>query len=151
MRLRPVEQGDLPVLYGHQCDPLSNEMAVSNPRDADAFNAHWTKIIADPAVVVRAVVADGRMVGYVSCFKADETHYVGYWIDRDHWGRGIAKQALALLLEEVTTRPLYARVARSNVASLRVLERCGFSVVRFETCEATERHPACEEAIMILT
>ena len=40
---------------------------------------------------------------------------VGYWIGRRDWGRGIATRALALFLERVTTRPLYAFVAVNNV------------------------------------
>jgi len=33
------------------------------------------------------------------------------------------------ILSEVPERPLHARVAEHNVASLRVLAKCGFSVV----------------------
>jgi RimJ/RimL family protein N-acetyltransferase len=41
---------------------------------------------------------------------------------------GIATRALAAYLEVERVRPLYARVAQHNVASIRVLEKCGFVV-----------------------
>lgn len=150
VRLRSVEPGDLPALYVHQADSIANQMAVTHPRSAEAFHEHWTKIINDPAVIARAILADGEMVGYVSRFCIEDTAYVGYWIARNHWGRGIVSRALALLLEESPSRPLFARVARSNTASLRVLEKCGFAIVRYEDSPATERYPSCEEAILVL-
>jgi RimJ/RimL family protein N-acetyltransferase len=57
---------------------------------------------------------------------------------------------MALLLEQVSTRPLHARIARTNAASLRVLEKCGFQITGYEQTPATERYPACEEAILVL-
>ena len=42
------------------------------------------------------------------------------------------------LLDEVTTRPLHAWVATSNVGSIRVLEKCGF-VVKERRAEHDEK------------
>ena len=86
----------------------------------------------------------------VSCFWRDGQANVGYWISREHWGKGIASRALELLLLEVATRPLYAHVATSNGASLRVLQKCGFVVERVRHSPATDRYPACEEAVLVL-
>ena len=46
--------------------------------------------------------------------------------------RGIATQVLALFLECVTERPVYAYVAKHNIGSLRVLEKCGFKLIEEE-------------------
>ena len=75
---------------------------------------------------------------------------IGYWIAKEHWGRGIASRALELLLQEVPRRPLVARVARHNGASLRVLERCGFRVMGCRESPASERYRACEEVLLRL-
>ena len=53
---------------------------------------------------------------------------VGYWIGKKYWGRGVATRALAAFLRLEARRPLYANVARHNVASIRVLENCGIRV-----------------------
>ena len=128
VRLRDVEPADLPVLYEHQRDPVANEMAAFPAREREAFMAHWERILADPAVVARAIVADGRLAGNVVSFERDGRREVGYWIARELWGAGIATAALAGFLRVETRRPLYAGVARANAGSLRVLEKCGFAV-----------------------
>jgi hypothetical protein len=115
---------------------------VANARDPAAFTTHWERAMVDPAVTTRAILADGVLVGNVASFVMEGLPSVGYWIAREHWSRGIATRALALLLAEVPTRPLYARAARSNVGSVRVLERCGFVITGYEQSVGTERFPA---------
>src|SRR4029453_1988037 len=73
-----------------------------------------------------------------------------YWIGREFWGRGIATQALAVLLSAVKTRPLYARAAKDNVASLRVLEKCGFTIAGYERGFANARGEEVEEVVLEL-
>ena len=151
VQLRDVEPEDLPTLFQHQLDLEANRMAVANARDERAFNEHWAEILGDPTVVAKAILVDGCVVGDINCFKLDGQDAVGYWIAREHWGRGIATRALVLLLEELPTRPLHARVARTNVASLRVLEHCGFVVTGYQLTPASDRFPECEEAFLVLT
>lgn len=55
------------------------------------------------------------------------------------------------MLEEVATRPLFARVATHNVASQRVLERNGFVESSRRHCPATERSVAREMVTLTLT
>lgn len=150
VRLRPVEADDLPRMYDLQLDPESNRMAVTIPRTREAFDSHWGKTLNDPKNTTRAILYDGAFVGSVSCFPVDGEDHVGYWIDRAFWGRGIASRALQLLLQEVTSRPLIATVATSNGASLRVLQKCGFVVESVRHSPATDRYPACEEAVLVL-
>jgi RimJ/RimL family protein N-acetyltransferase len=150
VQLRPLQPGDLPHLYEMQLDPESNRMAVTIARTKEAFDAHWAQALGDPANTARAVLLDGRMVGYVSCFPMDGEDHVGYWIDRACWGRGIASRALHLLLEEVAKRPLVATAATGNGASLRVLQKCGFVIEEVRHSPASERYPACEEAVLVL-
>ena len=54
---------------------------------------------------------------------------IGYWIDRAFWGRGIATEALSAFLRLEQTRPLHAGVAKHNAASIRVLQKCGFTLL----------------------
>jgi RimJ/RimL family protein N-acetyltransferase len=124
--LRAVESGDLPEFFEQQRDPESVRMAAFPSRTREAFDAHWAKILADPTLVKRTIVADGEVVGNVVAFGRDGVREVGYWIARKHWGKGIATRALRALLEEISERPLHARVALHNVGSQKVLERCGF-------------------------
>ena len=63
-------------------------------------------------------------------------------------GRGIASRALELLLDLVPARPLYARAASDNAASLRVLEKAGFQVIGTENSFAPARQATIEETIL---
>jgi RimJ/RimL family protein N-acetyltransferase len=122
-----VVEADLPVFFAHQRDPEATQMAAFPSRERDAFMAHWDRITADPSVETRTIVAGGDVVGNLVAFERDGRREVGYWIGREHWGRGIATKALAAFLEEVEERPLYAYVVRHNAGSIRVLEKCGFT------------------------
>lgn len=154
--LRPVTRDDLAVLYEHETDPESGRLAGVKPRDRDAFIAHWERVIADEQVIERAILVDGVLAGRVACFTppasagatgdraftGDETWLLGYWIGREHWGRGVASAGVGLFLAEIDRRPLLARVLATNAASIRILERHGF-VRTAETEEpATERYTA---------
>lgn len=128
MWLRGVTEDDLPIFFEHQRDPEANRMAAFPPRDRDAFMAHWTTILRDASVVTRTVLLDGEVAGNVVVFDFEDRREVGYWIGRVFWGKGVATSALRAFLAEVTERPLYAGVAEHNIASIRVLEKCGFTI-----------------------
>ncbi len=149
-RLRPVQASDLPLMFELQNDPESNRMAVTIPRNREAFDSHWAKSWNDPKNTTRAILVGDQFVGYISCYLQDGTDEVGYWIDRAFWGMGIASRALQLLLQEVTQRPLVATIATSNGASLRILQKCGFVVERVCLSPASERYPECEVADLVL-
>jgi RimJ/RimL family protein N-acetyltransferase len=150
VRLRPVLPADLPRLYELQLDPESNRLAVTNPRTAEVFDAHWAKALGDPGNISRAILSDGELVGAISCFPMDGDDHVGYWVDRAYWGQGIASRALRLLLWEVSRRPLTATAATTNVASIKVLLKCGFEIERVRHSPATDRYPECDETVLRL-
>ncbi len=93
-------------------------LALTHPRSADAFDAHWESIFGDSSVVVRGIVVGRVLAGCISCFKSDGHDSIGYWIGKEFWGKGVATRALELLLVEVSIRPLHARVAVTNGASI---------------------------------
>jgi RimJ/RimL family protein N-acetyltransferase len=126
--LRDVVDDDLPILFEHQRDPEAARMAAFPSRDHDAFLAHWAKCRADATAVLKAIVRRDAVLGSIVSWEQEGERKVGYWIGREHWGHGIATAALAQLLAIVTSRPLHAYVAASNVGSIRVLEKCGFTV-----------------------
>jgi RimJ/RimL family protein N-acetyltransferase len=128
VELRDVIEADLPVFFEQQLDPDAVRMAAFPSRDRDAFTAHWGRILADETVIKKAVLLDGRVAGNVVCWQQDGDRLVGYWIGKEYWGKGVATRALSEFLGHVKTRPLYARVAKHNVASIRVLEKSGFIV-----------------------
>ncbi len=151
VRLRKLTRKDLPQIYAFEQELEGHQMAVVIPRSPEAFESNWTNILQDETVTALGIVFNERLAGHISCFQHNSQNTVGYWIGREYWGQGIATRALQLFLDMVPIRPLYAHVATSNAASVRVLEKCGFNVIRHEWSEATERFPECEETILELT
>lgn len=141
VRLRAVEDQDLDVFFDHQVDPLAVEMAAFPARDRDRFAAHWARLRADDTLVVRTIVADGLVAGNIGSWPERGRQLLGYWVGRQWWGRGVATQALTLLVHEVPIRPLYAHVAEHNVGSVRVLEKCGFRRDRVHEAKAPAPAP----------
>ncbi|MBM0276956.1 GNAT family N-acetyltransferase [Micromonospora tarensis] len=152
LRLRPVREDDLVEFFLHQQDPEANRMAAFGPKDpADhrEFAQHWARVLADPANRVRTIEVAGAVVGYVTAFPVGEQTEVSYWIDRARWGRGHATAGLAALLRELP-RPVHARAAKDNAASLAVLRKCGFVVVGEDSGYANGRGAEVEEWLLEL-
>jgi RimJ/RimL family protein N-acetyltransferase len=144
IKLRRTTAPDVRTLHELELDPRSNELAGTKPRDWPTFQARWKEILADPdgsvtGVTPRVILADGELAGAVNIAPQDGCDAIGYWIAREHWGRGIATRAVALMLGEFTRRPLLATAAGHNHPSIRVLEKNGFVVVSRRMTPETAR------------
>lgn len=148
--LRTTTAADVAALFEMQADPESNHLAGTKPRTREVFAAVWEKILQDVKVHACVIESGGAVVGSISMFQAEGHDCVGYWIDRAHWGRGIASQALAQFLVREPRRPLRATASTANAASLRILERCGFRRVGTRMGEETDRYLAREVAEFVL-
>jgi len=63
----------------------------------------------------------------------------------------LASQALAeFLIHANPTRPIYARAAKDNSGSLRVLEKCGFRIIGEDKGFANARGREVEEFLLEL-
>jgi RimJ/RimL family protein N-acetyltransferase len=150
VHLRLVTESDLPIFFEFQREPEANAMAAFPARDRDAFMVHWAKILGDETVVALTVVVDSCVAGYVGCWIQDDQRLVGYWIGKEHWGKGVATQMLSMFLRIVADRPLHAHVAKHNVASIRVLEKCGFTLSAKATGALREPADGIEEFVYVI-
>ncbi|MBT2407137.1 MULTISPECIES: GNAT family N-acetyltransferase [unclassified Streptomyces] len=129
--LREMRDGDLGVFWEQLSDPGLQWMAAITRAyhyDRGRFDEHWAKVRNDPAVTLRTVLADDVVVGHAAVYGPPDEREVTYVIGPAHWGRGLATQALTELLRLEATRPLYAAAVADNAGSIRVLEKCGFTV-----------------------
>jgi RimJ/RimL family protein N-acetyltransferase len=151
--LRPLRDSDAERVFLLESDVVGADMIALLPRapgDRPGFDRHWDRIRGDPTVVCRVIEADGAFAGYAISFLIYGERQVGYWVERELWGRGIAGTALRLLLAELDDRPLWGRVARSNPASRRVLERAGFGMVATERVLAPRLGVVVDELVLRL-
>lgn len=104
--------------------PYSVEQAIWWVEEGSHINPTW------------AIVANSALVGCIGIEAGafDEAHAaeIGYWIGKSFWGLGYGSAALkkvtdATFSEGKITR-LTAGVFHPNSASMRVLEKCGYSL-----------------------
>ena|SRR5690349_2042016 len=129
VQLRDVKESDLPIFFEQQLEPEATQMAAFPSRDREAFMTHWKeKVLANVSGQVQTILFNGEVAGNIVCFEQLGQREVGYWLGKEFWGKGIATRALEEFLKTIETRPLYAHVAKHNIGSRRVLEKCGFKI-----------------------
>lgn len=151
--LRNISDSDLPIFFEQQLDPEANWMAAftsKDPSDRAAFDAHWGKILADKSITIRTILYQGQVTGSVLCHSWEGDPEISYWLGKEFWGKGIATQGLRLFLEELKVRPVYARVAKDNIASIRVLEKNSFVLSGKGTWFSNARGMEIEELVWVL-
>ncbi len=152
--LRNVVDDDLPIFFEHQLDPEANYMAAftaKDPTDREAFMAHWHTILTNETGIVQTILVNGQVAGSVSSYVEDGRQEVTYWLGREYWGKGIATWALTeFLARHNQARPIYARVAKDNPGSRRVLEKCGFKIIGELKGFANARGQEIEELLLEL-
>jgi RimJ/RimL family protein N-acetyltransferase len=143
-------EDDLALFFEHQQDPIANQMAVFPPQEHGAFMVHWKKILANASITKRTILVGDTVVGSVVCFEQSNRFLLGYWIDREFWGRGIASHAVATFLDIAEARPLFAYVAKGNIASIRVLEKSGFEVFQdTQSVSESEEKPSDDQLFVL--
>lgn len=153
IHLRDVSDADIPVFRAQQMDAEAIHMAAftpAEPSDEVAFAARWARLRADHSIVAQTIVVNDLVAGHIARFVQDGDPKVTYWLGRAFWGQGIATHALALFLAQGQVQPLFARAAADNLASLRVLQKCGFVICGEESGFAAARGTEIAEYVLRL-
>lgn len=157
--LRNPQPSDLEIFFTHQLDAEACYMAAftaKDPTDRVAFDTHWQRILNNPKVRNQTIVLHDQtqgteeVVGHIASFEQFGDREITYWLGREHWGKGIATRALMAFLADEPTRPLHARAAKDNHASVRVLQKCGFVITGEDRGFANARNAEIEEFILQL-
>jgi RimJ/RimL family protein N-acetyltransferase len=132
--LRKAVVSDVDSFFAYSLEPEAVRVAMP-ARDipnARKFHEEWNRIRHGHGFTCRTILVGSEVAGYIAKFDQMDKPSLSYWLGRKYWGRGTATRALELFLDEVSIRPLYARVATGNGASLRILERQGFRAIGFD-------------------
>lgn len=153
VQLQDVRESDLSIFFEHQLDSTANNMVAftsKDPADREAFLKHWMNILANQNILKKTILYNGCVVGDILNFEQFGNQEVSYWIGKQYWGKGIATDALSKFLHEINVRPLYARAAKDNIASIRVLKKCGFAITDEDKGYSNARGEEVEEYILKL-
>ena len=96
-----------------------------------------------------ALVVNGEAIGGIGLTPKEDVDRrsveIGYWLGEDHWGKGIATAAVRAISDYAFANfdvcRIYATVFESNPASIRVLEKAGYS------CEGRHRKAVTKNGI----
>lgn len=138
--LRLLEKSDLPALFAVNGDDevfrYSPRESWKTPADGEAWlsrvMAHRESGATMQFVIV--LLESGRPIGTLAIFHFDEnvgSAEIGYVLGREHWGKGLMTEALAAFVgfsfESLGLKRLEAELDPRNAASIKVLERVGFT------------------------
>ena len=154
LQLREVLPGDIALFYEHHLElrplPLDADDADREASRA-RFMERWDQLLSEEGAFVQTITWDGVPVGYVARFTQKDRPAISYWLGRDYWGKGIATQAVRNFLGRVDERPLFARVAYDNLASIQVLRKTGFEIVGHDRCYSDLHGEEIDEIVLALS
>ena len=130
LRLRRPRPDDVQAIHAIMSDPESMRYWSSLPHASLGETAQWFDgmLAADRAGESDEYVIDyrGEVIGKLGAWRLPE---IGFFIHRDHWGKGIASEALAAYVAYVREEgvpALLADVDPRNAACLALLRKAGF-------------------------
>ncbi len=149
LELRDFRLDDFPGVHAYASDPLVTRYTSFGPNTEEETLTFLGAATAEPsqkpranyslAVIERASAA--LVGGCVLLGRGDRIFEIGYVLNREWWGRGIATEIVGGLLGfafgELSAHRIVGRVAPDNEPSTRVLTRHGFQregLLRQDTC-----------------
>ncbi len=141
-KLRQWTFDDLESVSRHADNPkITRFMSDGFPISRDQWKLFLEHVVQNKSLHYQAIEIDGEAVGGIGISpKTDilrNNAELGYWLSENYWGKGIMVRAV----EEITktafdTLPInriFATPFGNNIASQRLLEKCGFHLeARFE-------------------
>ena len=136
--LRKIERADLEDVFAYASDPKVPEFLLwsvhPNKGYTKAYLALLQKRYAQSEFYDWGIEFDGHIVGTVGFTSFSIEHgigEVGYVLSSSVWGKGIASEALARIMEygfcELGLNRIEARFMVENAKSETVLKRAGFT------------------------
>ena len=108
--------------------------SVEEAREAIEFLMSRYESTDGPFVYPVITNNEGKNIGYVQFCRLDEgTWEIGYHIAKNFTGKGYATEAvkafLSAMAKKLNIKEVYGICLAENLASVRVLEKCGFTQI----------------------
>lgn len=151
--LRETEVEDLDAFFTFQSDEEAGYMAAfvnENWQDKEVYLARWRKLLADINIKIRTILVDNKVAGNISIWMLMDEPQIAYGLGKEFWNRRIVTNALQQFLTIFPERPLFGRAAFDNIASIKVLTKCGFKKINEDMLYAHARGKEIKEIVFVL-
>lgn len=131
--LRHASMDDADIILEWVNDPADRANSFdSSPIERDEHLVWMRDSLADPDRFLFIMEAAGVPVGHIKLYREGDYAEVGYCIGPEHRGHGYAAAMLGLLRDEIDPaetgiKAIKASVKPENIASIRALERAGYT------------------------
>lgn len=136
LRLRPIEHSDVGAWYAYLRLPHVLEHTSWNLASAEELrllvDEYCSPASSNLCFAIESVI-DSRLVGAISFHSVSPIHRsaeIAFNLDPEYWGRGIATRCCNAVAGWGFSDQGYARIQAAaldtNLASMRVIEKCGF-------------------------
>ena len=157
LTLRPLRDDDILLLYAIQSNPLAMQFTYVAPaleacaRRLRTYEDSRQSLGFAPWVVVDRSQGQGRVIGWgglsVDPYGPGWGPEVSYFFDPACWGRGLATELVASALghafHDLSLSRVSAFAMSDNLASIRVLQKCGFTFLRYEPTLERNHYQIC--------
>lgn len=136
--LREFEQNDIGIL-----PQLANNINVTRylttsfPSSYTIEDAEWwVNVGCKQGIIAKAIEVNHKLAGSIGVTPGKYNHIlsaeIGYWLGEEYWGKGIATEAVrkmtAYTFSNTDIVRLFAPVFSPNNASMKVLEKCNYTL-----------------------
>ncbi len=159
LTLEPQVAGHADAMFALLCDPALYAYEDQPPASRESLRTRFAKLETRQSAdgreqwlnwVIR--MPPGELIGFVQAtVRPDGSAAIAYVLGSAYWGRGLACQATAAMIDELADRygvdALFAVALRRNLRSIRLLKRLAFAPAPPEL--QVERGIPPEEVLMI--
>jgi ribosomal-protein-alanine N-acetyltransferase len=136
--IRGWKEGDEASLQKHANNPKVSACLMDrfpSPYTMEAAGLWVDNLLHQDPLVNFAITIDDKVIGGIGLEPRQDvyrkTAILGYWLSEALWGRGIMPEAVKLVTDYAFTQLDFIRIQASvyskNPASMRVLEKAGFT------------------------
>jgi ribosomal-protein-alanine N-acetyltransferase len=165
MTMRKMLVSDYKDMFEYSCRPETSRYLLWKPHESPKFSKRYLSYLQgqyrdenfyDFALEDKTTKKMIGTCGFTNFDLENNAAEVGYVLNPDYWGRGLAPEALKRLMRfgfsELRLHRLVARIIDENTASKRVAEKCGFrheSTHKDSLLVKGEYRTVCEYAILV--
>ena len=136
--LRPWKTTDAEALYTQAHNPIIGKMCGWLPHKSVEESREIIEVVLSKPHSFAICLANNIPIGSIGLLLQGESNLpiseseaeIGYWLGEDFWGKGYVTEATLRVIqyafEELHLTQLWAGAYEENIASQRVLEKCGF-------------------------